>query len=66
MPTNDRVPSPQELASEIAEMLRTIREDQWPAFSEAARQDGSDPYEMLGRVVVKIVAEQLGHEIGEP
>ncbi len=47
------------LANEFAEVIGSIREDKWEAFSGAAEQDGLAPYLALSRLLVRIAEEQL-------
>lgn len=45
------------LASEFSGVMSTIREDKWDIFCEAAEASGVPPYEMLARLLVRIVEE---------
>ena len=47
------------LAEEFSDVIKTIREEKWDAFSEAAGEAGLDPYVALARLLVRRVEEML-------
>lgn len=52
------------LATEFAGVIKTIREEKWQAFSEAARQTGLDPYVALARMLVRMTDDIIGKHTG--
>ena len=47
------------LANEFAAVIKTVREEKWDAFSEAAVESSLDPYVALARLLVRIVEEKI-------
>ena len=45
------------LAAEFAGVIKTIREEKWDIFSEAAQQIQLDPYTALARMLVRMVED---------
>ena len=45
------------LASEFAGVIKSVREEKWTAFNEAAKQSKLDPYVALARLLVRIVED---------
>jgi hypothetical protein len=47
------------LANEFADIIRTVREEKWDIFSQAAAQTELDPYVALGRILVRVVEQVI-------
>lgn len=47
------------LATDFAEVIGSIREEKWDAFSAAAEQDNLAPYVALARLLVRIVEKEF-------
>ena len=51
-------------ATEFAGVMKTVREEKWESFSDAARQTGLDPYVALARLLVRMVEETGDRKAG--
>ena len=47
------------LATMFSEVMQDVRENKWPAFSTAARDEGLEPYVALGRMLVRLMEREL-------
>jgi hypothetical protein len=47
------------LANEFAGVIKTVREENWDAFLEAALKSSLDPYVALARLLVRSVEEKI-------
>jgi hypothetical protein len=51
--------SRERLATEFSKVIRSVREEKWDPFCEAAKQASLDPYTALARLLVRMVEEAV-------